>query len=114
VIGVEAMNLDHVKAKIIYQCNAREGFLAKLRVLNKFDEGAYRELVAAIKAYRDAVIDQDLIDRKVAGSLYRLVYTLLIMLEGLPADEKLSQMVQDAHAECWELAEETLTPPEGI
>jgi hypothetical protein len=108
------MDLDPVKNTIIYQCNAREGFLAKLRVLNRFDEEAYKELVVAAKAYRDAVMNQDLIDRKVAGSLYHLVYTLLILLEELPEVEKQSQMVQDAHAECWELVEEILPPSEGI
>ena len=95
---------------IIYQCDAEDGFLVQLRSWRSFQQDKYRELINAIKAYRDAIANQSTIERKVASSLHTLVIILGDIQEVFPRNETESGQIESALAECWELVEELFTP----
>lgn len=102
------MNLKAIEQTIIHHCTNKDGFLARLKVDRVFDEDAYCHLLAAMRGYREVIADSDVISRQVAGCLHFLVYTLLLELDTFPAYVRESRLVQDAHAECWELVQEIL------
>ena len=102
------MSQQAIEQTIIHHCMSKEGFLAKLKVERVFDEDAYRDLLSAMRDCREAIRDSDMISRRVAGCLHFLVYTLLLELDAFPDHQKEGQLVQDAHAECWELVQDIL------
>lgn len=87
---------------------SKDGFLAKLKVEKVFDEIAYHNLLSAMRDYREMMEASDMINRRVAGCLHFLVYTLLLELNTFPGHQKESHLVQDAHAEFWELVQDIL------
>ena len=70
------MDKNKAVRTIIHQCDDEDGFLVQLRSWRSFQQDKYRELVSAIKAYRDAIANEATIERKVAGSLHTLVTIL--------------------------------------
>ena len=63
------MDKNKAVKTIIHQCDDEDGFLVQLRSWRSFQQDKYRELVSAIKAYRDAIANEATMERNVAGSL---------------------------------------------
>ena len=95
---------------IIHQCDDEDGFLVQLRSWRRFQQDKYRELINAIKAYRDGIANEPTIERNVAGSLHTLVTILGDMIEIFPRNETERGQIESALAECWELVEEVFRP----
>ena len=104
--------MDRNKAvkTIIHQCDDEDGFLVQLRSWRRFQQDKYRELISAIKAYRDAIANEATIERNVAGSLHTLVMILGDMIEIFPRNEQEQGQIESALAECWDLVEELFSP----
>jgi hypothetical protein len=95
---------------IIHLCDDEEGFLVQLRSQRAFQQDKYSKLVAALKVYRDTIADDQTMDRRVAGSLHNLMLTLGDMVTVFPRNEEERELIENAVAECWELAEDIFTP----
>ena len=100
------MDKDQAIQIIIYECQELDGFLVKLRAKREFDSDRFKKLVDAIQIYRDGIVGEDCINRRIAGCLFYLVTIVENMSQhfehhNLPDKEK----VTEAHSEIWNLVE---------
>lgn len=102
------MTKKSTEETIVYHCMDEQGFLAKLKVKRVFDKNAYHVLLTALQDYKREISDSATVNRKVAGCTHFLVYTLLLELDTFPQNAIENELVQDAHAETWELVQEIL------
>ncbi len=106
------MSYTPAERTIIHHCVDSGGFVVTLRVTATFDAQAYRELVKAIREYRDAIIGSATMDRRVAGSLNGLLEQLGDLCGMLSRDPEHRpprldpKVICDAHYECWMLVQE--------
>jgi hypothetical protein len=108
--GASMIDKETAIAEIVHLCDDEDGFLVPLRSLRRFDKTKYDRLVAAMRAYRDAIAGEDTIDRRVAYSLHSLVLMLGDMVTVFPRSESDKRLIEGALAESWELVEEIFTP----
>lgn len=100
------MTKDEAIQVILFECQEMDGFLVKLRSRRDFDAEQFQNLVDAIQIYRDGIIGEDCMNRRVAGSLFYIA-TLLgdvtqhVEKYNLPDKETISR----ANAELWNLVE---------
>ncbi len=100
------MDKDQAIQVIIYECQELGGFFVKLRAKREFDSYRLKKLIDAIQIYRDAIIGEDCINRRVAGSLFYIATLLQSVTQhsekhNLPDKETFSR----ANAELWDLVE---------
>jgi hypothetical protein len=99
---IKRLDLEEI---ILNHCTEKKGFLAKLRIDKVFDEEAYQALLVAIKDYHKLLNGSSVIDRKIAGCLNFLVYTLLLEIITFPKNGRDKALVQNAHAKFWEIVQ---------
>jgi hypothetical protein len=99
------MTIENYQQILIAQCQDTTGFISRLYVENQFDNEQYNILVEALAKYANAIIEEDTMNRQVAGCLFFLEETLANLAAQYNGQNPLSEhgrKIQHAHAQIWE------------
>lgn len=94
---------------IHYECIGTNGFLSKLRGL-EFSETHYKNLIDALKLYRNEIKEQEIMERSAAYCLYYLEIGLSAAMKHYPKSDDEKQFIENVYIECSNLIIEIITP----